>query len=145
MIVSAASRLRLQGVHLDLVKVVERAALLIDADGGNLTFRVTEGVRTKERQAQLMAAGASQTMNSRHLSGHAVDLAAEVSGVVRWDWPCYIRIANTMRRAALDLGLPVVWGGTWKPLSTVALTAADLSKGFPDGPHFELDRLAYPT
>ncbi len=130
MIVSAASRLRLQGVHLDLVKVVERAALLIDADGGNLTFRVTEGVRTKERQAQLMAAGASQTMNSRHLSGHAVDLAAEVSGVVRWDWPLYHSIARVMKRAATDVGVPITWGGDWQ---------------MRDGPHYELPRREYPA
>lgn len=130
MIVSAASRLRLQGVHPDLVKVVERASATIDAGGGLLTFRVTEGLRSKERQAQLLAAGASQTMNSRHLSGHAVDLAAEVDGKVRWDWPLYHQLAVVMKKAAVELGIPITWGGDWQ---------------MRDGPHFELPRREYPA
>lgn len=141
---SPLSRQRLQGVHADLVKVVEGAGDYLDPASG-LTFRVTEGLRTKERQAQLVKSGASQTMKSRHLTGHAVDLAAEVSGEVRWDWSCYITLANAMRRSALDLGLPVVWGGTWKLLTIRPVTSADLSRSFPDGPHFELDRLSYPS
>jgi len=75
---SQRSRDKLAGVHPDLVRVVERAIELTEID-----FVVTEGLRTVERQKQLVAAGASATMNSRHITGHAVDVAALVAGEVR--------------------------------------------------------------
>lgn len=120
---SARSRRSLNGVHASLVMVVEEAIKRTDVD-----FVVTEGLRTVERQRQLKAAGASRTINSRHITGHAVDLAAWV-GEVRWDWPLYEKIAAAMKYAAADLGVPIVWGGDWTT--------------FRDGPHFELDRRYY--
>jgi len=127
---------RLEGVHPDLVAVVIRAAEISDQ-----SFIVTEGLRTIERQKKLVAAGASTTLRSRHLTGHAVDVAAFVdmdgsgdytSGDnIRWDWPLYSRIASAMKGAAFQLNIPIVWGGDWKT--------------FKDGPHFELDRKQYPA
>jgi peptidoglycan LD-endopeptidase CwlK len=116
-------RERLQGVHPDLVRVVERAA------EGGVSFRVIEGVRTQARQAVLVTAGASRTMKSRHLTGHAVDLAVVVDGEVRWDWPMYRLLAMTVKAAASELGIPVEWGGDWET--------------FKDGPHWQLPRSAY--
>lgn len=115
----------LSGVHPDLVKVVRLALEISDID-----FTVIEGLRSKERQAELVKAGASQTMNSRHITGHAVDLAAVVGGTIRWDWPLYERIAKAVKTAAAQLKVSVIWGGDWKT--------------FKDGPHFELDRKVYP-
>jgi peptidoglycan L-alanyl-D-glutamate endopeptidase CwlK len=122
---SQRSRERLKGVHPDLVAVVEAAILLTPVD-----FMVTEGLRTPARQAELVRAGASRTLNSRHLTGHAVDVAALVGGGVRWDWPLYPRIAGACMEAATAAGSPLIWGGDWPRLR--------------DGPHFELDRRAYP-
>ena len=122
---STRSRERMKGVHPALVGVVERAIALTPVD-----FMVTEGLRTSARQAELVRAGASRTLNSRHLSGHAVDLAALVDGAVRWDWPLYPRIAGAMKTAAAERGVALVWGGDWKSLR--------------DGPHFELDRRVFP-
>jgi peptidoglycan L-alanyl-D-glutamate endopeptidase CwlK len=119
------SKQRLRGVHPDLVKVVERAIKITDVD-----FTVLEGLRTPERQKALLEAGASQTLNSRHLTGHAVDLGAWVGDEVRWDWPLYHRIAAAIKEAAKQEGVSIVWGGGWRT--------------FKDGPHFELDRKAYP-
>lgn len=119
------SQERLVGVHPDLVKVVERAITLTTVD-----FTVLEGLRTSERQAQLVKAGASQTMNSRHLTGHAVDLGAWVGGQVRWDWPLYHKIAKAMKMAASDLEIAIEWGGDWQ--------------SFPDGPHWQLPWKEYP-
>jgi peptidoglycan L-alanyl-D-glutamate endopeptidase CwlK len=116
---------RLQKVHPDLVRVVMRAIQLAEVD-----FGVTEGVRTIEKQREYVAKGASKTMNSRHLTGHAVDLAAYVGTEVRWDWPLYHKIAAAMKSAAKELDVAIVWGGDWA--------------SFPDGPHFELDRRVYP-
>jgi peptidoglycan L-alanyl-D-glutamate endopeptidase CwlK len=77
---SARDLLRLHGVHEDLVAVVRRAHDFMPADLG---FIVTEGLRSAERQAQLVRVGASRTHNSRHLTGHAVDLAVTLHGEVR--------------------------------------------------------------
>lgn len=123
------SQTRLMGVHPDLVAVVRRAHEI--AGNMELDFIVTEGRRSVARQKTLVAKGASKTMNSRHLTGHAVDLAAKVAGQVRWDWPLYHRLAGAMKQAAKELGVKIVWGGDWK--------------SFRDGPHFELDRMAYPA
>jgi peptidoglycan L-alanyl-D-glutamate endopeptidase CwlK len=138
---SARSLRNLEGVHPDLVRVVTRALELSDVD-----FAVIEGRRTKERQAELVAKGASWTMASRHLTGHAVDLAPFIAGGIRWDWPPFYRIASAMKRAALDQNVPVRWGGTWRRLDALELpvTQASLHPSQADGPHFELPRDVYP-
>jgi peptidoglycan L-alanyl-D-glutamate endopeptidase CwlK len=126
------SREKLAGVHPDLVSVVERAINISKKD-----FTVLEGLRSKERQAQLFAAGKSKTMNSRHITGHAVDLGPwplngdfDSDGILNIaDWDEYYPLADAMKQAAKELGVAIVWGGDWK--------------GFPDGPHFELDRKVY--
>lgn len=122
---SNRSRQSLMGVHPELVRVIEAAILQTPVD-----FVVIEGVRSPMRQAALVKAGASRTLNSRHLSGHAVDLAAWVEGQIRWDWPLYARIAEAVKAKAKDLGVDLVWGGDWPRLR--------------DGPHFELCRKSYP-
>ena len=118
------SKMRLQGVHPDLVKVVERAIQISTVD-----FTVLEGLRSPQRQRALYDAGASQTLNSRHITGHAVDLGAWVDDQIDWSWPLYIRIAGAMKMAAQELGVPIVCGIDWK---------------MRDGPHHELDRKDYP-
>ena len=121
----ATSRARLQGVHPDLVRVIELAIQRTPVD-----FTVLEGMRTVERQRQLVAAGASRTMNSRHLTGHAVDIAPILNGKVSWDWPLYHRIAPVVKQAARELGIPIEWGGDWR--------------SFKDGPHWQLPFKEYP-
>jgi len=137
----ARSKERLKGVHPDLVRVVERAIQLTEVD-----FTVLEGLRTAARQQQLMANGATKTMNSRHLTGHAVDLGALVGGSVRWDWGLYLKLAEAVRSASVSENVPIRWGGTWKLLTAIQgpITAKVLSRSFPDGPHFELPRANYP-
>jgi len=116
---------RLRGVHPDLVKVVQRAIQITPVD-----FTVLEGLRTIERQRALVDAGSSQTMNSRHLDGHAIDLGAWVDGQVDWSWPLYSRIADAMKAAAKEVNVPIEWGGDWVH--------------FRDGPHFQLPWEQYP-
>lgn len=115
----------MKGVHPDLIAVVRRAIKLTTVD-----FVVLEGMRTLAKQKQLVAKGASKTMNSRHLTGHAVDLGAWVGGQVRWDWPLYHKIAEAMQQAADELDIAVISGANWET--------------FPDGPHHELNRKFYP-
>jgi len=132
---------RLEGVHPDLVRVVKKAAAMSDLD-----FTVLEGLRTIERQRELMKQGATRTLNSRHITGHAVDIAPMIGGKVSWDWPLYHRLADIVRSASVSEGVPIRWGGTWKLLTDIKgpITAKVLSRSFPDGPHFELPRAAYP-
>ena len=117
---------RLAEVHPDLQKLAVRALALSPVD-----FIITEGLRTLERQQALLTQGATRTLDSRHLTGHAIDVAARVEGEVRWDWPLYGRIAEAFAKASQELAIPVTWGGAWK--------------SFRDGPHFELPRDRYPA
>jgi peptidoglycan LD-endopeptidase CwlK len=152
---SARSRARLIGVHPRLIEVVENCIADTPVD-----FVVIEGVRTKERQAELVKSGASQTMNSRHLIGqdgyaHAVDLASWV-GEIRWDMGLYYQIAATVQKVSKYTGVPIRWGGCWLRLDTTDKTPAQLvadyvasrrlagKKAFIDGPHFELPEGLFP-
>ena len=131
---SIRDNVRLMDVHPDLVAIVRAAAGF-----STINFIVTEGVRSKERQAQLVASGKSQTMNSRHLTGHAVDLAVWFDqdsdkvvdvGELSWRFPHYQLLAAAVKTAAKTLGTPIEWGGDWK--------------SFVDGPHFQLPFAQYP-
>ena len=146
---SKRSKGRLSGVHPDLVKVVNRAIEITEVD-----FGVTEGLRTTERQKELVASGASKTMNSRHITGHAVDLVAYLGNEVRWDMGLYYKIAAAMTQASTELDVPVVWGGCWKLLhhvddldaavaEYVARKRRQGGRALVDGPHFELWREVY--
>lgn len=123
---------RLAGVHDDLARVAQRAAELCPFD-----IIVLEGVRTLERQQKLVAQGASRTMKSRHLTGHAIDLAPvlDTDGdgdvEVSWHWPHYNQLAPIVFKAAEELGVPVEWGGAWTT--------------FKDGPHWQLPVDRYPA
>jgi len=112
----------LSGVHPDLVAVVKLAISKTPQD-----FTVIEGIRSVNRQRELYKAGKSTTMNSRHITGHAVDM---VPWPVDWnDLERFEVVSEAMKSAAEELEIPIVWGGDWK--------------SFYDAPHFELDRKKY--
>lgn len=115
----------LEGVHPDLVRVVHRLATF-----SPIGFRVLEGLRTPARQRELVASGASKTLDSRHLTGHAVDLAPLDGRTVSWAWPLYYRFAPLVKQAARFEGVPLEWGGDWW--------------SFTDGPHWQLPVKRYP-
>ena len=137
-VLSARSRTRLQGVHPDLIRVVERAIQLSRQD-----FTVLEGVRTPERQKQLYAQGRTKpgpkvtwTLNSRHFVdpktgyGHAVDLAPfpiDWSDLTKFD-----AISRAMFDAAKELGIAIRWGADWDR------DGKPRERGETDSPHFEL-------
>lgn len=125
-VLGSRSQQRLDGVNPDLVRVVEKAITMTTMD-----FTVLEGIRSEERQLKLFAVGATTTMRSRHLTGHAVDLGAYVDGEVRWDWPLYHQLGAAMKLAAVEEGIKLEWGGDWI--------------SFKDGPHFQLPWEVYPA
>lgn len=115
---------RLEGVHPDLVKIVQAAHLK------SPNFFVIEGIRSIAEEAKNVAAGKSQTMNSRHIGGFAVDLGIMKDDALTWDVPSYTALAGIMLGIAADLGISLKWGGNWKTLK--------------DYVHFELNRNFYP-
>ena len=121
---SARSIDRMKGLHPDLVAVMHRAIEITPID-----FTVIEGLRGEARQRQLVAEGKSQTMNSRHLTGHAIDVAPIINGKVSWDWKHYYPLAKAIKKAASELGVNIEWGGDWT--------------SFKDGPHWQLSWSTY--
>lgn len=119
------------GVHPDLVQVAIRALQLTTVD-----FIVTEGRRTVERQRELVARGASKTMNSRHITGHAIDVVAWDGVKVSYAPIFMLAIATAFKAAAAELKTSIVWGGDW------GRTESRLGW---DSPHFELERRKYPA
>ncbi len=135
---STSSLQKLAGVHPDLVRVMNRALVIAPFD-----FRITEGLRSIERQRELVRIGASKTLNSRHLKarngfGHAVDLVplvdldkdGKIETEEMYAWPLYHKLAPAIKEAARLEGVPIEWGGDWKT--------------FKDGPHWQLPFASYP-
>lgn len=144
---SQRSLSKLEGVDNNLAAVVRGAIELTKVD-----FGVTEGLRTVERQKQLVADGKSQTMNSKHLEGRAVDLVAYVGPNISWELKLYDDICDAMKEAAIELGVAVKWGAAWSegdirsyPSSAedamntyINLRKSQGRRYFIDAPHFEL-------
>ena len=124
-IFGATSLARLDKVHPDLQKVFKEAIKEAPFD-----FSITCGLRTKEEQQKLFNEGKSKTMNSRHLTGNAVDVCVLVGGKASWAFEHYSKLSEHVLKVAKEQGIPLVWGGSWE--------------SFKDGPHFELDRKKYP-
>lgn len=122
---------RLAGVHPVLERIVKTAITLSKVD-----FTVVEGVRSLAKQREYYDLGKSRTMNSRHLTGHAVDLMpyGDFDGDGRfegsWELAHFYPLNDAMQAAAAHHGAKITWGGSWAT--------------FLDAPHFELDPARYP-
>jgi peptidoglycan L-alanyl-D-glutamate endopeptidase CwlK len=149
-----ASRREMVGVHPKLVAVVERAIVMTAQD-----FTVHDGLRTEAEQREYVRRGVSKTMASKHMKqadgfGHAVDLVPFINGQLRWEWkPIYV-IAAAVRKAAIEQGVALIWGGVWdRPFEQLPGTPAEIEAAvnsyvarrrgmgktaFIDGPHYEL-------
>ena len=110
----------LKGVDKRFVKVMEEVLSISPYD-----FGITEGLRTIEKQKEYVRTGKSQTMNSYHLKGKAVDIVVYKAGKVTWDLKYYKEIADLVKKIAEHDGLKITWGGDWKTLV--------------DGPHFQIE------
>ena len=122
---SKRSLKNLEGVHHDLVQVAHMALSMSPID-----FVIIDGVRTIEEQRILVAKGKSKTMDSRHLTGHAIDIAAWLNGAISWDYGLYEKITDAFDMAAGRLKTPIICGIDWP--------------SFVDAGHIELDRRRYP-
>ena len=117
---SQRSLSKLVGVHPKLVEVVKLAITKSPLD-----FSISEGLRTVERQKELVAQKKSQTLKSRHLVGEAVDICVLLDGKANWDFDNYRIVANVFKDCAAELGIKITWGGEWTSLK--------------DGPHFQIE------
>jgi peptidoglycan L-alanyl-D-glutamate endopeptidase CwlK len=117
---------KLEGVHQDLQDVAHLALELSLID-----FGISEGTRKMCTQREFVRTGVSQTMNSRHLTGHAIDVFAYVGGQARWEWELYAEINKAFKKAAKILKVDITWGGSWTT--------------FKDGPHYQLNWVSYPS
>jgi len=126
------SKAKLETVNPELAAVAEAALA-----HSKLDFGVTEGLRSIEKQEQLVAEGASKTMNSKHLSGNAIDIVAYVDGKVTWELQYYEEIAQSFKKAKNNLGVEIRWGGNWSGYKTDDFKL-DPNNKFVDAVHFEL-------
>ena len=145
---SNRSLARLSGVDDRLVEVVKAAIQETEVD-----FGVIQGLRTLEEQKKLFESGASQTMKSKHLDGLAVDLMAYVGGRGSWELNVYDEIADAMKWAADDVGVPIRWGAAWHIADIrewdgtmedamndyIDTRRAEGRRPFIDAPHFEIN------
>ena len=144
---STRSQERLMGIEPELKEVVYEAIKVT-----NIDFGVIEGLRTEEKQKQLVESGASQTMKSKHLEGRAVDLMAYIGGRGSWELNVYDEIADAMKEAAVKVDVAVRWGAAWTVTdirewegtmedamnSYIDTRRSQGRRPFIDAPHFEL-------
>lgn len=150
---SPRSERELVGVHPYLDRLVRRLEVFLPTLYPQLDFTVIEGLRTEEEQKAMVASGASQTMNSRHLTGHAVDLMVLLNGKSRWEEPLYYQLCHAVCLVSRELSIPVEWGGCWRSVMSITPTLDGVKKSvaeyvegkkklrqktFFDGPHYQL-------
>jgi len=144
---SNRSLTKLNGVDERLVEVVKIAIQYTKVD-----FAVIEGVRTLQRQKELVSSGASQTLNSKHINGLAVDLMAYIGSRASWELNLYDDIADAMKIGAQQIDVPIRWGGAWNVPDIrkwegtmqdamdfyVDTRRSQKQRAFIDAPHFEI-------
>jgi peptidoglycan L-alanyl-D-glutamate endopeptidase CwlK len=144
---STSSLKKLEGIDPKLAGVVKRAIEITKVD-----FGVTEGLRTLATQKKYVAAGKSKTLDSKHLTGDAVDLVAYVGSKISWEEELYDDLADAMKQAAKEKGVGVRWGAAWHipditkfngtmeeaTIQYIDLRRSQGKRPFIDGPHFEL-------
>lgn len=124
--ITPAERRKLNQIHPDLRAVVEEYLAT-----GTVPVVILEAKRSLAQQKKNIEAGVSWTLKSRHLDGHAIDIAPKVNGKATFAWPPYYPLAKQMKAAAKRVGVPVEWGGDWVKTK--------------DGPHWQLPWKLYPA
>ncbi|NBT57503.1 M15 family peptidase [bacterium] len=151
MFLSFHNRVKLAFVHPELVRVFDEAVNFYSKK-----IRIIEGLRSVQRQNQLYLQGKTKTLDSRHLTGHALDLVTQDNGNILWDEPNAIQLAAAIRASAIKCGVPIRWGGCWQEINTVvnlkqaatdyvARLKAQKRKPLIDMVHFELPKDRYPS
>ena len=117
------SKERLKGVDHRLIKVLDELIKIMDVT-------IIEGLRSEERQKELLEKGATKVKYSRHMEGKAVDLAPYPIDWENRDGFHYM--GGMIRGIAHQLGLKIRWGGDWNSDGDVK------DNGFDDLVHIEI-------
>jgi hypothetical protein len=94
----------MRGVDSRLINVMNELIKLMDVT-------IIEGLRTKERQEELVAKGASKTKFSKHIEGKALDLSPYPIDWENRDGFYYM--GGMIRGIAQQLGYDIRYGGDW--------------------------------
>ena len=98
------SKERLKGVDIKLQHILRRLVKIMDVT-------IIEGLRSQERQNELVAKGASKTKYSKHIQGKAVDVAPYP---IDWkDRDRFHYMGGMVRGIGQQLGVNIRWGGDW--------------------------------
>ena len=117
------SKERLKGVDIKLQHILRRLVKIMDVN-------IIEGLRTQERQNELVAKGASKTKYSKHIEGRAVDVAPYP---IDWeDRERFHYMGGMLRGIAHEMGVKIRWGGDWDSDGEIA------DNSFDDLVHIEL-------
>jgi len=117
------SKKRLEGVDTKLVNVLNELIKIMDVT-------IIEGLRTQERQEQLLKKGATKVKYSKHMEGKAVDLSPYP---IDWDnRDGFHYMGGMIRGIAKQLGVKVRWGGDWDSDGDIK------DNGFDDLVHVEI-------
>ena len=117
------SKQRLKGVDAKLVNVANELVKLMDVT-------VLEGLRSQERQNELVAQGKSKTKFGKHVQGKALDLAPYP---IDWeDRERFHYMGGMLRGIAHEMGVKIRWGGDWDSDGEIA------DNSFDDLVHVEL-------
>ena len=110
------SKQRLKGVNMVLVHILGKLVEIMDVT-------IIEGVRTQERQNELVKKGASKTKYSKHIEGRAVDVAPYP---IDWkDRERFHYMGGMLRGIAHELNIKVRWGGDWDSDGEIADNSFD--------------------
>ncbi len=81
----------------------------------HVDIRIVEGIRTLERQKELVKTGKSKTMNSRHLGGLAVDFVPMKDGGISYNINDCVFVAGIIKGIAsqMNLNCKIRLGADW--------------------------------
>jgi len=123
------SKQRLEGVDDRLVKVLNKAVEYFD-------ITIIEGLRSQERQNQLVKEGKSKTKFGKHVQGKAVDIAPyPVDFNARDD---FHYLGGFILAIAMSMGVKIRWGGDWNASSLYQGKRTTKDNSFDDLVHFEI-------
>lgn len=104
----SSSLKKLEGVDKRLVEVLKEAISISPVD-----FTIVEGIRTMERQKELVKEGKSKTLKSKHIECKAVDFAPCIRGCVSFNEKDAIFLSGFILAVARIKGLKVRVGSIW--------------------------------
>ena len=123
------SRERLKGVDSKLVNVLNEVVKYFD-------ITIIEGLRSQERQNELVTQGKSKTKFGKHVQCKAVDIAPYP---IDWDSrDDFHYLGGFVLGVASKMKIDIRWGGDWSDSSLSKNARTTKDNNFDDLVHFEI-------